>query len=292
MSNTDFPTLANPGAPVAPQAPPARSGDAPAADPGEFDGQARPAPRPSADKPAHEPTYEQKRLAQDQARPGDKPANEAPAPPAEGEPAKFKVGKYEVDEAALGAMMERQALDDLRKATIPLNADAYKAELPADLKLPGNLNYKLDPTNPSLAAARNWAHAKGLTQDEFSQVLGIYASHEASQEFALAERSRAEIAKAGVNAPQRVDAVNKWLTATFGEADSAPLKATNVTDAHLRAWETVITKLTNQGGASFSQSHRVPPDTGGIPGFDKMSFEQQRYAQDQLAARRGGRYGG
>jgi hypothetical protein len=59
-----------------------------------------------------------------------------------------------------------------------------------------------------------------------------------------------------------------------------------VTDSHLRFYEKLQQRITSQGAASFSQSHRVAPDTDTIPGFDKMSFAQQRQAQDQLAARR------
>jgi hypothetical protein len=59
-----------------------------------------------------------------------------------------------------------------------------------------------------------------------------------------------------------------------------------VTDAHLRFYEKMQQKVTSQGSASFSQQHRVAPDDGKIPGFDRMSFEQQRLAQDQLAAAR------
>jgi hypothetical protein len=106
------------------------------------------------------------------------------------------------------------------------------------------------------------------------------------QEAALAERSRAEVEKAGANAPQRVDAVTRWITAEVGEADAKPIRATIVTDAHLRFYERLMNKITSQGAAGFSQSHRVPPDTSGIPGFDKMSFEQKRQAQDNYAARR------
>jgi hypothetical protein len=96
----------------------------------------------------------------------------------------------------------------------------------------------------------------------------------------------AEVAKAGVNAPQRVDAVGKWITAELGEADAKPIRATIVTDAHLRFYERLMNKVSSQGTASFTQSHRVAPDSQGIPGFEKMSFEQRRYAQDQQAARR------
>jgi hypothetical protein len=47
-----------------------------------------------------------------------------------------------------------------------------------------------------------------------------------------------------------------------------------------------MNKISSQGAASFSQSHRVPPeDSSKIPGYDKMSFEQRRQAQDRNAAR-------
>jgi hypothetical protein len=265
---------------------------APSADPGELGPTAAPAAPPAAPPKPQAPdaprgTYEQRRQAQDQAAAGDAPSPSADQqPPLAASTEKLKVGKYEVSEAELAGMMDRQAQDDLKKLTLPASPEAYKAELPADLKLPGGVEYKFDQSNPSLVAARNWAHAKGLSQDEFSQVLGIYASHEATQNAALAERSRAEIAKAGVNAPQRVDAVTKWIIGEMGEVDSKPIRATIVTDAHLRFYERLMQKVSSQGAASFSQSHRAAPETNPIPGYDKMTFEQRREAQDRNAAAR------
>jgi hypothetical protein len=94
------------------------------------------------------------------------------------------------------------------------------------------------------------------------------------------------VAKAGVNAPQRVDAVGRFITAEMGEADAKPIRATIVTDAHLRFYEKMMQKISSQGTASFSQSHRAPPDTNPIPGYETMTFEQRREAQDRNAARR------
>jgi hypothetical protein len=262
---------------------------APSADPGEFGPSIAPAAAP---KPApvaeHAPTYEQRRAAQDAAN--AKPAEaqtdpQAPqAPAAAGE--KTKVGKFEVSEDEVASMMARQSQEDLKKATLPPSPDAYKAELPADLKLPGGVEYKFNPNDPSLIAARNLAHAKGWSQQDFSEALGIFAGHIAGQEAALAERSRAEVARAGVNAPQRVDAVGKWITGEMGEVDAKPIRATLVTDSHLRFYEKIMNKLASQGAASFSQSHRAAPDTNPIPGYEKMTFEQRREAQDRNAARR------
>jgi hypothetical protein len=184
-------------------------------------------------------------------------------------------------------MMDRQAQDDLRKATLPPTPAAYELKISPDAKLPGNVEFKFNGNDPGLIAAKAWAHSKGLDQSSFSEMLTLYASHVAAQEAVLAERSRQEIAKAGVNAPQRVDAVGKWITGMVGEADAAQIRATLVTDAHLRFFETIMTKITNQGGAAFSAAHRVPDDSRReIPGYAGMSFEQRREAQDRNAARR------
>jgi hypothetical protein len=220
-------------------------------------------------------------------------AGEAP-PPADQQPTpeagpKIKVGRYEVSENELGSMLERQANDDLRRATIPPTPESYKLELAPDAKLPGNVEFKFDGNDPSMVAVRNWAHSKGLDQSAFSQMLTLYASHVAQTEAALAAVSRAEIAKAGVNAPQRVDAIGKWIRAEVGDADAKPILATLVTDSHLRFYEKLQQRITSQGAASFSSQHRVPADDKAIPGYENMSFEQRRFAQDQAAARRNGR---
>jgi hypothetical protein len=250
--------------------------------------QRRGPPNPRAQ--GYSPARDQREAAA--ARAAGEPDPAAPAPAADAPPAdtqKFKVGKFETSEAELAAMLDRQAKDDLRAATVPPTPNDYKLEPSPDAKLPGGVEYKFNASDPSLAALKNWAHAKGFDQSTLSEMLTIYATHEAQHNAALAEVSRAEIAKAGVNAPQRVDAIGRWIRGEVGDADAKPILATMVTDAHLRFFEKMQQRITSQGAASFSQQHRVAPDTDGIPGFDKMSFIEQRHAQDQLAARRGGR---
>ncbi|HEY8751588.1 MAG TPA: hypothetical protein VIM11_26640 [Tepidisphaeraceae bacterium] len=180
-----------------------------------------------------------------------------------------------------------QAAAELKRLSVP-PPEGYKAELPADLQLPDGIAFKIDETNPAFAKYRAWANAKGLGQPEFAEGLGILAEFMTQNDVAFAARAKAEIAKAGTNAGQRVDVVGKWLVGEVGEADATPIKATLVTDAHLRFYEKIMQKLATQGTANFSQSHRAAPDTQGIPGFEKMSFEQRRQAQDQNAARRRG----
>ena len=306
LAPSSMPTLAS-GAAPGPAAPPAA---APAPAPKSFSQQRlaqdqtaadkQPAPRPSApENPrarGYSPARDQREAAA--ARSAGEPAPDAAAPAVDPQEApqaadgeKHKIGQYEVSEAELGAIMERQALDDLRKATVPPTPADYKLAIPETMQLPGGQDFRFDEAGNKAAfdAARAWAHNKGFSQSDFSEMLGLYASQEAQQHAALAARSAAEVAKAGVNAPQRVDAVGRWITGMVGEADAKPIRATLVTDAHLRFYEKLINLTTTQGGASFSQSHRSAPDNAKIPGYENMSFEQRRLAQDQNAARRGGR---
>jgi hypothetical protein len=235
----------------------------------------------------HSPARDQREAAA--ARAAGEPPRQDPGavdPTAVAATEKHKIGAYEISESELGEMMTRQAQDDLRKATIPPSPDAYELKISPDAKLPGGVEFKFDGNDPGLVAAKNWAHARGLDQGAFSEMLTLYASHVAQEQSALAARSQQEIAKAGVNAGQRVDAVGRWITAEVGEADAAPIRATLVTDSHLRFFERMMLKASTQGAASFSQSHRAAPDSNVIPGFDKMTFAQQRQAQDAIIARR------
>jgi hypothetical protein len=242
-----------------------------------------PNPRAVGHSPARDQREAAAARAAGEAPPAADQQQETPAATGPGE--KFKIGKYEVSEQEVRELMADKAARELRAASVPPTPDAYKLEISPDAKLPGDIAVKFDPSDAGLIAAKNWAHSKGLDQSAFSEMLTLYASHVAQQEAALAEVSRAEIAKAGANAPQRMDAVTRWITAEVGEADARPIRATIVTDSHLRFYEKLMNKISSQGTASFSQQHRVAPDTGGIPGYENMSFEQRRFAKDQAAAR-------
>jgi hypothetical protein len=181
-----------------------------------------------------------------------------------------------------------KAAEDVKAASRPQKADDYKLELPADFKPPAGVEYKLDAANPALNQLRSVAHKHGLTQDAVNELIGVYAGHEVGTQAAIANARAAEIAKLGTSAPARVDAVINWLSGMDASADKGDAKALAgmlVTARHVEAFERIITKLTTQGSASFTQSHRSAPDAG-IPGYDKMSFEQRRYAQDRAAAAR------
>src|ERR1700688_2495503 len=76
----------------------------------------------------HSPARDQREAAAARTPGQDAPAadsSEDPqAPPADG--TKFKVGKFEVSEGEIAAMMDRQAQDDLRAATRTASPEAYE----------------------------------------------------------------------------------------------------------------------------------------------------------------------
>jgi hypothetical protein len=174
----------------------------------------------------------------------------------------------------------KDAADAVRKNSLPPSADAYKVELPKDFPMPPGQKFEFDANAPELAQARAMAHAKGWTQQDFSEALGVFAAAKIGEEAQINTARAAEVAKLGATGPTRIDAVQQWMDAQGLGA----LKSTMVTAAQVQAWESHITQLSSQGTAPFSQQHRVAPEANKIPGYENMSFEQRRHAQEQRAA--------
>jgi hypothetical protein len=206
------------------------------------------------------PLIDGKRADGSTYQPDGEPAPADSAAPANtGE--KHKFGDLELSAEEIRDLVAHKAQQDLHKASIPATPAEYRAELPADLKLPGGATYTFDQNDPSLIAARNLAHAKGWSQQDFSDALGIFAGHQAQQEALIAEAARREIEKAGVTAPARVAAVSTWIRSEIGDREAAPILKTLVTAAHLNFYEKMMSKIINQGVAGFSGKHR-DVDTG------------------------------
>jgi hypothetical protein len=266
---TDIPTLAAP--PSAPAAPPASDA-----------GNLGPTIERAAPSAAPEKTFAEKRFAQDHPS-GEAPAADPAQPAPVGE--KVKIGRFELSEQEIAEMATRIAADDVRKGSLPATPDAYKVELPADFTPPAGVEFKLDTSNPALGQLKAVAHKHGMTQEAVNELIGVYAGNEVGTEARIRAAASAEVAKLGPAGSSRVDAVTRFLDGS----DMGVLKSTLVTAAQIEAWERFISKQTSQGGASFTQSHRVPPDANQIPNYDGMTFAQRREAQDQLAARQRGR---
>jgi hypothetical protein len=225
-------------------------------------------------------------------KPVDQQDPNADRPPAaaEGEAEKFKVGEHEITAAELSELMQQKAAADSRAAQVPKTAGEYKLELSKDLVLPDGVQFKVaspdDPVKgPMFAAARDWAHKNNLTQGQFSELLGLYASTTAHEQIMINKAAVAERAKLGVSGGARVDAVALFLRGRYGETAARPMINTLVTEAQVRIWEDVITRSTNGGGGSFSQRGRdMEPQGISDEAYNKMSYSQKvDYAREASA---------
>lgn len=179
-----------------------------------------------------------------------------------------------------------KAAEDSKRLTLPPTAEAYKTELPADFKPPEGVTFEFKADDPLLAQAKGLAYKLGISQDGFSKLLSVYAAAQVQDAATIATARAAEVGKLGVNGSARVDTVTNWLKGTVGEKDAGALVASLATAGQVEAYERLMQKVSSQGGAGFSQQHRAQPDAGKIPGYEDMSFEQRRFAQDQLRQKR------
>lgn len=256
-----------------------------------------PATEPSS-SPSPSPSPSPAPAAPVAASPQPSPAPANPEPAAADRPAyipeKFwdpaaKSVKADDFTAHFNQLSAFKAEQDVRAAAIPASADKYEVKLPEGFKPPEGMAFEFNADDPALAEARKAALELKLDQAGFSRVLGIYAATKLAEQQQVAAGRTAEMAKLGSAGEARIAAVETWLTAKVGDKAStmiATLKQYPVA-ANVEALEGIIRAFSAQGGTSFTQSHReTQEDAGKIPGFEKMSFAEQRLAQDQMRARK------
>lgn len=183
-----------------------------------------------------------------------------------------------------------KATEDSRRLTLPQKPEEYKIALPEDFKPPEGVTFELNAADPRAPLLQTFAHKHGLTQAQLSELIAIDAGSKVHEQAQIATAKQAEVSKLGTTGPARVDAVIAWLKGTGGPdaeilckvLDYAPVAAT------VMAFERMMQRFSSQGGSGFTQNGRTQPDDTKIPGYDKMSFEQRRFAQDQLRARKTG----
>lgn len=202
---------------------------------------------------------------------------------------KVSVGGKEYAEREISDLLADKVQRDLAKAGLPASPDKYEARLPENFKAPEGMQFELNAEDPAFRQFREIAHRRGLDQDTFSEALGVYASVKVAELSQINHARQVQLDALGAAGQARIDAIETWLTAKVG--DKAVVMISTLKNfpvaANVEAFEGIIRAFTSQGGSAFSQSHRAEQDPSGtIAGFEGMSFEQRRYAQDQkLAAR-------
>lgn len=152
-----------------------------------------------------------------------------------------------------------KAAEDVRRATLPAKAEDYKIALPADFKPPEGIEFKFNEADQNLQTFRTIAKEAGLTQDQFSKALSLYAGTRVTEAQTLKEARDAELGKLGSTASARISAINQFLDGYLGAEDAGHLKGALWTAGIVQSLEKLITKVATGHGSNFSQQHR---DTG------------------------------
>lgn len=229
------------------------------------------------------PALEQHEGDQQTGEQGTRPA------PADGDDQRIKVGDVDYSAAELREAVAHMAETKLQKAHVPETPAGYKIELPKDLILPNGAQFQVanvnDPVKgPGLRAAMEWAHSKGMSQSDFSEMLGVYAAATSGEQIMIANAAKRERDAMGVTGPARVDAILQYVKAHYPAA-LKPVAATLATRAQVEMFEDIIIRRTNGGGGSLSQRGRdVESTTISDEAWGKMSYHQQvEYAREATA---------
>lgn len=177
-----------------------------------------------------------------------------------------------------------KATEDSRKLTLPATANDYATELPKDFQLPPGLEFKIDPNNPIWAQAKDYAHKAGLSQDQFKQMVGLYAGAQISNEQMLKGARDAEVAKLGPAGSARVTAVQSFLEAQLGSDLGKFMGNMLVTAQHVQGFEQLMASFRTQGAGSFSQGGRSPNEPTKLSDAQvaKMTYSERKAYAEQF----------
>jgi hypothetical protein len=222
------------------------------------------------------------------------PANGSADPPAETKiagdaPKKYKLGEnFEVTEQEARSLMERDALEKSRALNLPKTPDEYKATLPNTFKAPDGIEYKIDEANPAFHRAREFAHANGFSQEQFSSMVAIHAAVEVENIANLKTARDAEIAKLGAAAGARVTAAQNFLRGHLGDDLGLAMASMMITAKHVEGFEKLMRTFgVTAAGGSFSHSAREPADARPRmtdAEFSRLSYSQQKEYSAQFSA--------
>jgi hypothetical protein len=207
-------------------------------------------------------------------QPGD---NQPPPDPAAGgdTPRADQVSPEEINR-----LIQADAAERTRKLTLPQRPEDLELVLPKDWQTPQGIEFRLDPENPLLPAAKTFALKHGLSKEGWSELLALSAASAVAAAQARKSFVEGEIAKLGVNGTPRVTAITDFQKSYFGDPEIVKAMLPTTAKA-VEGWEKLIRERVSQGAASYPGPGREPPPPKTeIANYDGMSFEQRRAAQN------------
>ena len=140
----------------------------------------------------------------------------------------------------VGALSTFKSEHDAKLAARPEKPDAYKLELPADWKAPDGVEFRLNEADPLLTRARALAHAAGMSQGDFSKLVGDYATDQVKAFEAQTAAFTAEMGKLGDKAQSRIDGATQFLKAKLPASQFEAIQAAVTTAAGVEAIEALM----------------------------------------------------
>lgn len=162
-----------------------------------------------------------------------------------------------------------------RLAEIPAKAEDYPLDLPADFKRPEGFDYALDPKDPMVAAARDWALENKLTKPAFQSLVALKAKIDAAE----VENFNAAVARQkkelGPDHAARVQALGRQLSAAIGDDGlTQAIMGTLFTAKQVLAFERLMQNVNHQGVVPINGSIHAPQVQ---PTPAQMPIEQRWY---------------
>lgn len=201
----------------------------------------------------------------------------------------YKIGSLELTEAQARDLLARDAAEKSHKLTLPATPADYKMNLPPDFQVPQGVEFVPDDTDPRWAMLQNLAHKNGLSQETVSRIVELDAAGKVAEIQAMNNAKAAEVAKLGATGTARKTAVDTFVASVPGvTAEMAKgFSKFMFVAQQVETMEKIMASFRNQGAGTFTNTGREPPaNTGAIPGYATMTFEQKRDAQER---QRGGR---
>ena len=150
--------------------------------------------------------------------------------------------------ADLNALTAFKAEHDANMAQVPENADGYKVELPTEFKLPDGFKLDdgqsvadlIDPNDPRIVAARDFAHANNMSQTQFSELIATGVQMDIAEQTRLNEAVQQQVEKLGPKAQERIGSVKTWIGAKLPAVQAEALTSMMFTSTQIEAFESLM----------------------------------------------------
>jgi hypothetical protein len=143
------------------------------------------------------------------------------------------------------ALVAFKAEHDANRAQVPEKPDGYKPALPKSFKLPEGIQVPegeslIDESDPRIAAAREFAHGKGMSQADFEELIAFGVNLDLNEQSSLKEAVTKQKELLGGKAEERIGAVKTWVAAKLPADQAEALTSMMFTAKQIEAFEALM----------------------------------------------------